>query len=137
MKTLLAKKKTEAVRRMEKLNICSKVIGKFKKFPPIIYISEPPFGSLYWLNEEEEQMVREFEEEHDALVYHVVRAYTECGILDSLLYVSDHEEEWEMDNEAIDDGYVMTYTVNHDMEQFSEFGSIVVQNTNGGLVRVG
>ena len=129
-------KKVEAIQRMKKLHIIANAIRQFKD-DDVVMISERPFGALYWLDEEQKKMVADFEKEYNALVYMVVRTNTEFGLLDSLLYVSDHEDEWEMDNVDIKAGYVLAYVVNHDCPDFSEFGSIAVKSVGGGLVRVG
>lgn len=129
-------KKAEAIQRMRALDIIDDAIKQFVD-EDIVMVTEPPMGGLYWLNDEEKQMVKEFEEGNNALVYMVVRAFTQFGKCDSLLFVSDYEDEWEYDNEDITDGYVMTYTINHDAPEFSEFGSIAVKKIFGGLLRVG
>ena len=136
MKVTREKKKEEAIKRMKALNIIDNAINQFKK-DDIVMVTEPPFGALYWLEDDEKEMVRKFEEENNALVFMVVRAFTNFGKMDSLLFVSDYEEEWEMDNEAIVDGYVLSYTKNYDMPDCSEMGSIVVKPMFGGLVRIG
>lgn len=136
MKITREEKKQEAIKRLKALNIINDAVRQFEK-DNIVMVSEPPFGGLYWLNDEEKQMVRKFEEEHDALVYMVVRAFTNFGKMDALLFVSDYDEEWGMDNENIEDGIVMSYVVNHDMPDCSEFGSIAVRPIFGGLVRIG
>ena len=128
--------KIEAIKRMKKLHIIGDAIEQFKDSDTVM-ISEPPFGALYWLNEEQKKMVAEFENGHSALVYMVIRTFTEFGMLDNLLFVSDYPEEWEMDNESLSDGYPFAYVVNHDVPEFSEFGSICVKESFGGLLRVG
>lgn len=135
MKVSREAKKQEAIKRMKALDIIDNAIDQFEN-DDIVMVSEPPLGGLYWLNDEEKEMVRKFEEENNALVYMVVRAFTNFGKMDSLLFVSDYNEEWEMDNDAIVDGYVLSYTVNHDMPDCSEMGSIAVKSLFGGLVRV-
>ena len=129
-------KKKEAVKRMEQLNIISDAIKQFTNSNTLM-VSEPPFGGLYWLNEEEKEMVRKFEEEYNSLVYMVIRSYTQFGVVDSLLHVNDYKEEWKLDREDLENNIVMTYSINHDNPIFSEFGSIVVKQICGGLVRVG
>lgn len=129
-------KKEEAIKRMKALDIIDDAIEQFKN-DNVIMVSEPPFGALYWCNDEEKEMIRKFEEENDALVYMVIREYTQFGKLDSLLFVSDYEEEWEMDHKDIADGYAMTYTINHDAPYCSEFGSIAFKPMFGGLIRIG
>lgn len=129
-------KKEEAIKRMKALGIIDDAIKQFKN-DDVIMVTEPPLGGLYWCSDEEKEMVRKFEEEHNALVYMVVRAFTQFGKMDSLLYVSDWQEEWEYENEDLRDGYAMSYTINHDMPDCSEFGSIAVKPMFGGLIRIG
>ncbi len=128
-------KKQEAINRMKTLQIFPETIKQFKSGQ--VSYSEPPLGANYWLDDEQKEIVKKFEEEHSALVYFVTRSYTEFGKLDSLLYISDYVEEWEMDREDIQDGYALAYVYNYDAPEYSEFGSIAVQNRFGGLVRVG
>lgn len=129
-------KKQEAIQRMKALRIFPETIKQFRMYD-IVSCSEPPLGGNYWLSDEQQKVVEEFEAEHNALVYFIVSSFTEFGRLDSLLYVSDYEEEWEMDRADIRDGYPMSYVYNYDVPWFSEFGSIAVRGIAGGLVRVG
>ncbi len=128
-------KKIEAMMRMKKLRIWNEAIKSFRKHD-LVLVTEPPIGAVYTMEPELEAEVRKFEEAHNALVYMVVRSFTTFGKMDSLLFVSDYEEEWSMDREDIDDGIVMTYTINWDMPDCSEMGSIAVKQTPaGGLLR--
>lgn len=128
-------KKIEAMMRMKKLRIWNEAIKSFRKHD-LVLVTEPPIGAVYTMEPELEAEVRKFEEAHNALVYMVVRSFTTFGKMDSLLFVSDYEEEWSMDREDIDDGIVMTYTINWDMPDCSEMGSIAVERTAaGGLIR--
>lgn len=136
MKVSRVDKKQEAIKRMEVLDIYSEAIRQFEK-DCLINCSEPPFGANYWLTDEQMKIVREFEEEYNALVYFGIRSYTEFGTLDSFLYVSDYEGEWKMDNRDLKDGYVYAYVYNHDCPEYSEIGLIKVQPRFGGLVRIG
>lgn len=136
MNVTRADKRKEAIKRMEVLDIFSETIRQFESECLISY-SEPPMGTNFWLNDEQMQAVRKFEEEYNAVVYFGVRAYTEFGTLDAFLYVSDYEDEWEMDNEELKDGYVYAYVYNHDCPEFSEIGLVRVQPRFGGLVRIG
>lgn len=125
----------EAVRRMRKLDIINDAIKQFKR-DGLIMVSEPPLGGLYYLDDEQKEILDAFEKEHNALVYLVVRAYTDFGKMDSFLYVSDYKEEWESDNDDITDGQPLTYTYNYDAPDNSEFGRISVRSIYGGLLRV-
>ena len=85
-------KKTEAVARMKRLGIFPQTIEQFQD-EGYVSISEPPFGAFYWAEGEDLERIRQFEEEHNALVYVVIRSYTNIGKLDSMLFVSDYPEE--------------------------------------------
>lgn len=130
-------KKVEAIKRMKVLGLFKPCIKAFDKYDEL-QLTEPT-GGLYEFNDNEElnAKVKEFEAEYDALVYHVIHTYTQFGELFNFLYVSDYEEEWEMDNADIEDGYAMAYVWNKSDDWMSEIGSIVVSERFGGLVRVG
>ena len=135
MKVSMEIKKKEAISRMEMLDIYAETINQIEA-DDLVSCSEPPFGSNYWLNEEQREIVKAFEKEHNALVYFAIRSYTEFGTLDSFLYVSDHEEEWILDNNDIKHGCVYAYVYNHDAPDCSEIGCIGVQPRFGGLIRI-
>ena len=127
-------KKEEAIKRMKAMGIINDAIKQFKE-DDIVMISEPPLGGLYWLDDEQKGMVAEFEKEYNALVYLVVRSYTNIGAMDNLFYVSNHEEEWFMDNADIEENYACVYVINHDMPECSEFGTIAWKSVGGGILR--
>lgn len=132
-------KKTEAINRMRAMDIIPDAINQFKNDDVVmisIMAAEPPFGGLYWLGDEEKEMVREFEQEYNALVYLVVRSFTNIGTMDNIFYVSDHQDEWFMDNADIDERYACVYVINHDMPDCNEFGSIAWKSIGGGILRV-
>ena len=136
-KVSIENKKAEAIKRMKILGLFKPCIRAFEKYDEV-QLTEPN-GGLYEFgdNEELNAKIKEFEEEHNALVYHVIHNYTQFGELYSFLFVSDYEEEWEMDNEDVKDGYAVAYVWNKSDDWCSEMGSIVIQERFGGLVRVG
>ena len=131
------KKKMEAVKRMKALRLFKPCIKAFITYDEL-QLTEPN-GGLYEFSDNEElnAKIKEFEEEYDALVYHVIHTYTQFGELYNFLYVSDYEEEWEFDNEDVKSGYVVAYVWNRSDEWCSEIGGIAVRELFGGLVRVG
>lgn len=130
-------KKAEAIKRMKALKLFAPCIKAFKDRDEV-QLSEMT-GGLYEFSRETEltAKVKEFEAEYNTLVYHVIHTFTQFGELYNFLYVSDHEDEWEMDNDDIKDNYVMCYVWNKDDDWCSEFGTIAVRQKFGGLVRVG
>lgn len=96
------------------------------------------FGALYELNEKEQKIVQEFEKNNkDCLVYHVIHNVFEFGECYSLLYVSPDKEEWKSDKQDIEQGYIFAYVKNVDDDWCSEFGSIAIKPSFGGLIRLG
>lgn len=134
--------KHEALLRMKKLNLHENAIREFKEEGKL-NLSEGqrlfgkiPVGVLYWLNDEEMQMVKAFEKEYGGLVYHVVKTNTIIGLMYSLLYVSKYPEEWEADDAALEEGYCYAYVKNATDDFLSELGEIVIQPAYGGVVRI-
>lgn len=136
MKISMEEKKQEALERMKLWGYWGNAREAFRRRNQV-FVNEPPFGAVYDMEPELAESVKEFEKEHDALVYMVVRAFTDFGKMDSYLYVGDDKDEWEQDREDIRDKIVFSYTVNYDMPDCSEFGSIGVRlGAGAGLVRV-
>lgn len=131
---LKEKQKQEAIKRMRMLNLHTNTINEFEK-DDVINLSENG-GILYWLDETQRKIVEKFEEKHKAVVYHVIRSFTEFGELLSLLYVSNDSSEWGWDNEDIKFGTILAYVKNLDDDFCSEFGSIGIKSQFGGLMRV-
>lgn len=133
MSELRERQKQVAIERMKKLGIMEQPIKEFEEDGKV-NLSEN-CGLLYWLNDEEQKMVDDFEEENNGLVYHVIKSHTTIGLMYSLLYVSEYEEEWEMDMEDLGTGQALAYVVNKDMPDCSEFGTIGIEPSIGGLRR--
>ena len=132
-------KKEEAIKRMKELGLFAPCIQAFKRDE--IQLSEPT-GGLYEFSSDKEltAKVQEFEKENNALVYHIIHTPMmldgEAMDMYNFLYVSDYQEEWEMDNADIKEGYALVYVWNKTIDYFSEFGSIAVKGRLGGLVRI-
>lgn len=133
MEELKIKQKQEAIERMKMLKIYSQAIKEFEK-DNVINVSEHG-GILFWLDDEQQEMVKRFEEKYNAVVYHVIHNYTVFGELYSLLYVSQHENEWDYDKDDIKHNIALCYVVNKDEKNFSEFGSIGIRPQFGGVIR--
>lgn len=126
------KQKTEAIKRMKTLNIIPDAIKQFENKNTVM-VSEN--GFLYEINDEQKNIIKEFEDEYNALVYIVIQNCTEFGKLYTFLYVSEHTDEWDMDNSDLTSGYPLAYIYNSTCPDFSEFGSVGIKNQFGGLIR--
>lgn len=129
-------KKAEAIKRMKALDLYKPYIRMFEKADEI-FLSEMT-GGVYEFHDDAElnAKVKEFEAEYNALVYHVIRTMTQFGELYSFLYISDHSDEWEYDNNDLADGYAYAYVWNKTDEWCSEISSIGVRGKFGGIIRV-
>ena len=77
--------RAEAVKRLEALKVHKNVLNEFKGEEKLN--KSEHMGILYWLDDEEQAMVNEFEKKHEAVVYHVIHQFTNIGDLYNLLYV--------------------------------------------------
>lgn len=135
MKISREDKKVEAIARMEALGIFPDTIKQFKD-DDYVSISEPPVGAFYWAEGEDLQRIKNFENQYNALVYVVVRTYSNIGKMDSYLYVSDYRDEWGQDNEDIKNTAPLAYVYNHDMPDCSEFRCVgLKKSVAAGLLR--
>lgn len=126
-------KKTEAIKRMKLLKLHDNVIEEFQEEDKL-NVSEGS-GFLYWASDAQQEMARKFEAENNAVVYHILHNIV-CGDEHlAFLYVSDYEDEWEYDREDLKSGYPLAYVKNLSCDFCSEFGSIGVEPSFGGLKR--
>ena len=124
----------QALKRMEMLQLDKQCINAFKDGN--VWESEG-YGALYECNDKEKEIIKQFEEKNNALVYHMIHNKFIFGECYTILYVSDDEYEWEDDIEDIKSGYVFSYVENIDDPVCSEFGSVAIKSQFGGLVRIG
>lgn len=125
--------KEEAIARMKLLHLPN-AIQDFKD-NGIVNCSQ--FGVLFWLTDEQQKRVEEFEKESGNLVYHVIENhYVELGRMLTFLYVSPNMDEWEQDREELAAGEPLAYVANLSDEICSEYGHVGVELRYGGLMRV-
>lgn len=133
------KQREEAIARLSKIpNLHPDVLNSFKKDGTVFYSEQTRLGGiLYWISNNEDfvELVKNFEEEYHALVYHAILNFTEFGQMLSLFYVSEHEDEWEFDRIDLDYGTPLVYVINLDAPFCSEFGRIGFAIQGGGLIR--
>lgn len=134
------KQREEALRRMGNMKLGTEIVEAFKAgdlamCDKVTIINFGTLPVIELLDGEILTQIREIEEEYNLVVYAVVKSYTEFGTLYDLLYVSQYEEEWGMDEELWKDKIVMSYCINQDIPHFSEFGSIGVDIQKGHLYR--
>ena len=128
-------KKVEAIFRMKELGVFDETIRQFEALNKIS-LSEPPFGALYWIEGEDLERVKKFEQEYNVLVFIIIRNFTASGVMDSYLFVSDYPEEWSDDRKLLREGETTAYVYNHAAPCCSEMGHIGIARTvTAGLRR--
>ena len=141
-------KQLQKVEALERLKILHKefqtmnsIVREYER-DNIIYYSEYQNkifqGILYWVSNSEElsEAIREFEERHNSVVYHAILTPLTYGRMFSILYVSPHIEEWGRDRKELAEGLPLAYCMNLDDSTTSEFGTIQIERSNGGITRV-
>lgn len=133
--------KDEAIRRMIRLDIYKPYINAFKANKQTnkqtVTMFENFGGYWVWQYPELEAKIKEFEEEHNCVVYAVTHEYTDFGETYDFLYVTNRKDEWTSDIYVEDNvKYLYAYCWNVDDEFCSEFGEVGIQCFDGGLRRV-
>ena len=125
--------KAKAVEVMQKLDIYKPYINGFKAkdSKPCMY---ERFGG-YWLYQYPElaKKVKEYEQEHNCVVFAVTHEYTDFGELYDFLFVDKYGCDL---TEEDDVTYLYAYVWNKTNEFFSECGEIGVKSLGGGIARV-
>ncbi len=120
--------KKEAITRMKMLKLHPTIIKEFSN-KGILNLSLN--AALYYLSDMQLARVQEFEQKYNALVYHVIQNRHML----SFLYVSKHQEEWELDRNDLKEYHPFVYVANLTDESCSEFGHIEIQPRFGGVLR--
>lgn len=136
--------KTEALNRLEILEnrykLLKNVVTEFKKKDNLYYseyMNKHCPAILYWVSNKKEykNAIKKFEKEHNALVYHAILTRTVFGTILTLLYVSEHQDEWLGDRKELYNGVPLAYCINLEDDTCSEFGGIQITGAMGGIVR--
>ena len=132
--------KAEAVDRLVQIGLYKPAKEKFRRSNIVlkserVRMGHNVVGILYEIDEQEKADIAEFEKAYNALVYHVIKDYMQDGeIWHTYLYVSEHNERWEIERADLKDGYAHAYINTHNY--CSEFGTIQFKENGGGLIRL-
>lgn len=131
--------KEKAIECLKKLNIYEPFIEKFIR-EDVATLFEGSYAGYYLTNKSEEEVaekVKQFEERTGSLVYAVTHEKFWFGECYSFLCVSKYEEDWDGTLDVHNDkAYAFAYVWNKDVEEFSEYGTIVVDWCGGGIRRI-
>ncbi len=134
----LREKKEEGIKRMQNLcdafNLGDKLVNYLKEDK--LYYSYAYSMDTINYDERYAKLVRDFEEERNAYVYHVIEAKLQNGLtLLSLLFVSDYRTDW--DTEQLEGNSIFTYTCCIEEDGYEDMGWIKVDAPMGYLMRIG
>lgn len=90
---------------------------------------------LYEMRPEWEALIKKFEEENNAYVFHAQLTHMEFGDCLSLLYLSKSPDELPLNIRDYRSQQVLSYVINLDDENCSEFGYIGIAPSMGGIKR--
>lgn len=139
MQNIKQEMKEQAVKQMKALKLKSKLIEEFE-LNNKIYKSKKLIPLILELSDEEQQMVKEYENKWNVIVYHVINISSNVLNQYELLYVSKDKDVWEDDIEDIKKGFVISQTIikenttNATLEDIA--GIIGIKSLEGGLIRV-
>lgn len=133
-KATMEQMKAEAIRRIGWWKLHPNVARDFKK--GVLNMSET-MGALFWLDDEDKKLVDDWARESGNLPYHVIRSFLEDMELLTILFVEPDIEEWEMNKEDSVYFTQFAYVINKTVPEFSEYGSVSIHPTFGGLIRRG
>ena len=131
--------KDEAIRRMKMLKLLDNgydsPVADFRK-DGSVWKSEF-HGILYYLDSEEEKIVKQVEEKYkkyNMKVYHCYKAHTDFGEILFMLYVSNDEKSPRMFDSNLKRNVIYLYAYNMSEPAFSEFGTMYIHSQYGGIV---
>lgn len=136
--------KNEALERMELLGLppYAKAAFKVDDYLTLSDVSDKVCQSrVDGVPEDIKKLIKEFEEKFGALIFHVIHTkgiyvgfeYYDC------LSVSPYESDWDYERNLMEDRgdtWVMSYSINVTKPEFTESGTIKIENHSGVLKRV-
>ena len=135
--TTKEERKELALKFMKQLDIYKPYIKGFEENDEVCFF-ERFAGYWAWQDEEVQNKIKWLEEKYNCTVYAITHEYAEFGELYNFLIITDYKEEWDdlickySANEFSAFSYVWNKTVN----DFSEFGTILIDSFGGGIRRV-
>ena len=144
MNVSLEQKRAKSIERLHQLGLDSKNFENGEVNVSYLFFQNVLIGKL---DENLQILVKEFENEQNALVYHAILTPTTLGTMLSLLFIGDYEDDiayedacmqYELENiqkGLKNDYHIMSYVYNLDDKELSEFGYILVEHSGEGLIR--
>lgn len=101
------------------------------------WICLPIFGDCYPIEYEElKQLVQQYGQEYDVLIYLVLRFYSPDGQEDAFLYVDRDVERWEFDRDFLRSGTPRAIVYKYASGEDAGPQTIRIRRTDAGVIRV-
>ena len=124
----------EAIKRLNLLKIDSRVVESFVE-DNVVLMSDMGDEVICELDDEEKVLISDWEKNTGNVVYHVIKDFSLKGCFYCIFYVSQYEEEWDMDIRYLKQQNPIIYVMNIITEEYSEYGSILFKEKDGVLLR--
>lgn len=124
----------EAIKRLNLLKIDSRVVESFVE-DHVVLMSDIGDEIICELDEHEKELILKWEKNTGNVVYHVIKDFSLKGLFYCIFYVSQYEEEWDMDIRYLEQQNPIIYVMNMITEEYSEYGSILFKEKDGVLLR--
>lgn len=129
------KQKWEASERMKLLNLGYPIIKEFEESGKV-YVSKIAGKLVHIEDEKVLEKIQWLEKKCYVLVYHVIKTTTTFGIVYSIFFILEEEEEWVCDREEFERYEALVYTYIVDNDHLSGIRCIEYTDINGGLAMV-
>ena len=116
-------KKTEALKRMEILDLTTEAIKEFETSDRIRILAANIKDS-HWADNETMRQIRKIEAKNDIVIYLGMRSYTNMGTYDCFFYVGNDTSKWATDREKLKRNETAAYCHNYNRPKLSAFGEI-------------
>lgn len=123
----------EAINRMQTAGLNQECINRFETDGKLMMSDH---GMLKDVPENIMKEIEQWQQLFNNLVYHVIHGDFICQTYECLS-VSCYPEDWEYEREIMNDGWIMSHSINIANPEYTESGSIKVKNDNGILRRIG
>lgn len=133
--------KIEAVKRMELINLKQEIIDDFRRDKLSVIENLQTFDGIYFsinhVPSKIQQEIERLENESGFKIFCVIKSESDCGVMYNCMLVSKYKDDWKQEVGLLKSNIMVAYCVNETYPDCSELGTIVTENHNGFLLRIG
>jgi len=125
--------KQEAIERMQILGFSNRIIHIFENEN---YYFKSENGLLQRPTYEECKIAENHAKEFGYIVFHLLHSYSNIGETLECFTVSPYKEDWDFERALLRENIIMVYAYNYTKPEYSESGSIKIQKSISGYIRI-